>query len=176
MCCEDARKGWQEYLDDQLPSQEARAIESHLETCAACRAEFALLRQVDLALAMLPVLEEPAHFTAQVMAQVRATEARPVFRLRREDVMVSFAFAWTVMAALFAFSLLWLQDSSSIQVFLQEAWWTLLPELDYLWHMARSEPVYATWGLSNLCVVAVAAASAVVLLRRWPGRSMRRSW
>lgn len=175
MCCEAVQEQLQEYLDGQLPPAEARAVGAHIDACAACQEELALLRQVDDALATLPVLEEAAGFTARVMAQVRTTEARPspvplpAFRLRWEDSVVSFVFAGTMMMVLLAFSLLEPQHVSTAGAFLQRIWWTLLPELGRLWHTARMEPAYAVWGLSSLCVAAAAAASASVLVRQWPG-------
>jgi anti-sigma factor RsiW len=172
MRCEFVRGLLQEHLDNQLPPTEAQGVQAHLAACAACRKELALLRQVDAALATLPVLDESADFTARVMARVNIS---PVFRLRWEDAVVSFAFAWAVMGVLFAFALLGSQDVSAAGVFLQQAWWTLLPELDRLWHIVQMEPAYAVWGLSSLCAAVVAAASAVVLVRQWPGRSMPKS-
>lgn len=200
MRCEDARERLQEYLDGQLPPAETQTVEAHLAACAACREDLALLRQVDAALATLPVLEEPAAFTAQVMARVRATRVKalrrsltragpvlseaegprgsgqvspellPVFRLRWEDTVVSFAFACAVMSVLFAFSLLRPEDVSKARAFLQRAWWTWLPELDRLWHTLQMEPAYTVWILSSLCVAAAAAASAIVLVRQWTQR------
>lgn len=188
MRCKDTKARLQEYLDSQLPPVEAQAVEAHLNVCAACREELALLRQVDEALATMPVLEEAADFTARVMAQVGTTKASPLrrrsgqvspvplpaFRLRWEDSVVSFAFACAVMAVLFALALLMPEDVSTAEASLQRVWWTLLPELDRLWHTVQMEPAYAVWGLSSLCVAAAAAASAIVLVRQWPGLSGER--
>lgn len=176
MCCEDTRSRWQEYLDGLLPPGEAQEVAAHLETCAACRRGFELLRQVDLALATQPVLEEPMHFTAQVMAGVRAMETRPVFRLHWEDVMVSLASAWTMVIVLFALSLFGFQDALGIQVILEQVWWTWLPAFDPLWHAVLPEPLYAVWALASLCVAVATAVSAIALSWRWPGRSLLRSW
>lgn len=176
MHCEDAQTRLQEYLDGQLPSLELQAVRTHLAGCAICRQELVLLRQVDSALATMPVLEEPANFTAQVMAQVRTMEPKappaplPVFRLRWEDLVISFAFAGTMVALLFAFSLLQPEHVSTARAFLHRAWWTLLPELDLLWHTMEMEPFYAAWALSSLCVAAAATTSAIVLLRQWSRR------
>jgi len=192
MRCEDTRTRLQEYLDGRLPPPESRNVKAHLAGCAACREDLALLRQVDGALATVPLLEESSDFTAQVMAQVRGAEssagrrrpvlggmrapgqvsprALPPFRLRWEDAVVSFAFASTVMAILSAFLLLQPQHIWAARAFVDRAWWTLLPELDRLWHTVQMEPVYVVWGLSSLCMAAAAAASAVVLVRQWSGR------
>jgi anti-sigma factor RsiW len=176
MRCKDTSAQLQEYLDGQLSPSRTRAVAAHLAACAACRARLASLRRVDEALATRPLLEEPADFTARVMAQVQAATARPApaplpaFRLRWEDAVASLAFAGGMAALLLAFSLLPPQHVSAARAWLERLWWTLLPELDRLWHAARLEPVYAVWGLSSLGVAVAAAASAVALLRLWQRR------
>jgi hypothetical protein len=104
MRCETARERLRECLDGQLPPP----VKAHLDGCASCRVEWVWLRQVDDALATLPLSEEPADFTARVMAQVQTAEANrpPVLSpasklahiLRWEDAVMSFAFAWAIMA------------------------------------------------------------------------------
>ena len=91
------------------------------------------------------------------------------------DAVVSFAFACTVMAVLFVFSLLEPPYVSTAGALLQRTWWTLLPELDRLWHTVEMEPGYATWVVSSLCVAAAAAASAAVLARQWQRRPVAAS-
>jgi predicted anti-sigma-YlaC factor YlaD len=184
MRCEVARERLREHLDGQLSPTEAGAVQAHLDACAACRAEWALLRQVDAALATLPVLDEPVDFTARVMARVReaavsrAPVSLPALRgstgfaqvLRWEDAVVSFAFAWAMMTALFALTLLGNQEVSSARVLLQQAWWDLLPKLDRLWYTVQTEPVYLFWALSCLCAAAAVGASAIAVVRWWSGR------
>jgi hypothetical protein len=182
MGCENATK-LQEYLDGQLSPGDMQAVKGHLAACATCQEEWALLRQVDKAMATVPLLEEPAGFTARVMAQVSDTPrlgpeqtppvSLPPFRLRWEDAVVSFAFAGVVMTTLLAFSLLQFQVPE-ILAFLHRTWWTLLPELDRLWHTIQMEPAYAVWGLSSLCVATVVAASAIVLWQQWTERPASR--
>jgi len=190
MRCQHVQDRLQEYLDGQLPPSEARAVGAHLAECVACREDLALLRQVDDALATMPLLEEPANFTAQVMAQVRTTGpsalghrpvlsgmgdsgqvlpvSLPTFRLWWEDAVVSFAFACAAMALLLSAVSLWQpQHVSAARAFVHRAWWTFLPELDRLWQAVQMEPIYAVWGLSSLCVAIAAAASAVALVRQW---------
>lgn len=181
MGCELVRERLREHLDGRLPPVEARAVETHLSACAACQEEWVLLRQVNDALATLPVLEEPADLAARVMARVRATEANrspvpsPAFQrwprlvqvLRWDDAVVSFAFAWAMTMAVFVLSLLGPQQISTARDSLQQAWWAWLPELDGLWHTLQTEPIYAVWGLSSLCVAAAAALTVVALGRQW---------
>lgn len=177
MLCKDVQKQLQEHLDGQLCPAESQAVDAHLTACVTCQQELALLRQVDDALATLPLLEEPAGFMARAMAQVRATEKAPsqplpAFRLRWEDMVVSFAFAGAMTTVLLAFSLIRPQHVSTVKALLQQVWWTLLPELDLLWHTVQMEPTYTLWGLSVLCVAATAAASTIVLVRQWSHRSV----
>jgi len=63
----------QAYLDGTLPPEEGRAVRAHVDGCAECRAELALLREVDEALRAWPVLPEPEGLTVRVMAAVQAT-------------------------------------------------------------------------------------------------------
>jgi anti-sigma factor RsiW len=63
----------QSYLDGALSPEEERAARAHLDGCAACRTELALLREVDDALRAWPVLPEPEGLAARVMAEVRAS-------------------------------------------------------------------------------------------------------
>jgi anti-sigma factor RsiW len=177
MLCKDVQKQLQQYLDGQLGPVESQAVDAHLTACVTCQQELALLRQVDDALATLPLLEEPAGFTARAMAQVRATKKAPsqplpAFRLWWEDTVISFAFAGAMTTVLLALSLIQPQHVSTVKALLQQAWWTGLQELDLLWHTMQIEPAYVMWGLSALCVAAAATASAIVLLRQWSHRSM----
>jgi len=188
MRCKAVQEQLQEYLDGQLSPGQAQAIQAHLDACAACREELALLRQVDAALATVPLLEESAHFTTRIMAQLGATGTKspqgrtrqtspaflPAFRLRWEDAAVSFAFAGVMMAVLLAFSLLEPQHLLNVEAFLERIWWTWLPELDRLWQAAQAGAggeELIVWGFSSLCVAAAASASAVALWRQWAARS-----
>jgi predicted anti-sigma-YlaC factor YlaD len=175
MHCQDVREQLQEYLDGQLPSTAAQDVDAHLKTCAVCRDELGLLRQVDDALATLPLLEESADFTARVMSQVRAAEVRPVFPVRREDVLVSFAFSWSITTTLLVLS--WLRPRLlGVSTFLRPIGQTVQFELDGLWQMVRVEPIYLWWGVSILCMAAAAAAAAAVLTRQWSRRRLRWTW
>jgi anti-sigma factor RsiW len=176
MRCETARERLRECLDGQLPPP----VKAHLDGCASCRVEWVWLRQVDDALATLPLSEEPADFTARVMAQVQTAEANrpPVLSpasklahiLRWEDAVMSFAFAWAIMVLFVALSSLGPQEISTLKGFLQRAWWAWLPELDRMWHTLQTQPLYVVWGASSLCVAAAAALSACVLSQKWPLR------
>ena len=168
----------QEYVDGQLAPAETQAVEDHLATCAACREELALLRQVDDALARQPILAEPADLATRIMAQVRAT-AQPTaqllvnsqdpspFRLRWEDAAVSAAFAWAMVTVLVALFALWTQDVTPVGELLEQAWWTWAPQVERLWYTARLGPEHAIGMLGSLGVAVAMAACAAVLARQY---------
>jgi predicted anti-sigma-YlaC factor YlaD len=168
MSCEVTREGLQEYLDGQLPPGRAAAVGAHIQACASCRQELGLLRQVDAALAMLPLVTEPPDFTARVMARVRPADRRaaeqPPFRLRWEDALVSFAFAWAA-ATVLMLALLALNVSTVVDP-LRQGWGTLLIESGNLWRTVQAQPAYGVWGVS-LFGMTVATAVAGVQLLRW---------
>jgi len=97
----------QAYLDGTLPPEEGRAVRAHLDACAECRTELALLREVDEALRAWPVLPEPEGLAARVMAEVQATspvqtpppwEAPwPWLRAHWSEVLLGAALAATVV-------------------------------------------------------------------------------
>lgn len=66
----------QAYLDAALPPDRMRAVRAHLERCGACRAELALLREVDETLRAWPALPEPEGLAARVMEEVRSLPPR----------------------------------------------------------------------------------------------------
>jgi hypothetical protein len=65
------------YLEGDLPDGERREVESHLATCAACRADLASLRLTIRALRSLPSTPAPRHFGVPP-----ASTVRPVATLR----------------------------------------------------------------------------------------------
>jgi len=169
MNCELITTHLQEYVDEQLAPAETQRLEDHLAVCADCRADLALLSEVNETLAQMPVLPEPEDMTAQIMAHVRAlTPTQPVspFRLRWEDAAVSAAFAWAAVAALAALFVLSAQGATPPQVLLQQTWWTWSARFDRLWYALQLEPVYVIGALSGLCTAAAVAASAVVMARQ----------
>jgi anti-sigma factor RsiW len=65
-----------DYIDGELSGNERQALEAHLATCETCRAEWALLQEVDGAMATWPVLAEPEGLAARVMDEIRAGAPR----------------------------------------------------------------------------------------------------
>jgi anti-sigma factor RsiW len=60
------------YLDGRLKASEARDVETHLETCAACRLRVNEFRAVSGLLEELPQIEPSPAFDARVRARVAA--------------------------------------------------------------------------------------------------------
>ncbi len=172
MPCEVTQEGLQEYLDGQLPPDQTQAVGAHIQVCATCGKDLDLLRQVDAALATLPLVAEPSGFVAGVMVRVRAADRAAAallipFRLRWDDALVSFAFAWAA-ATVLMLALLVL-NVSTVTESLRESWGTLLIESGNLWRTVQAQPAYGVWGVS-LSGMTVATAVAVVQLLRWRWR------
>jgi anti-sigma factor RsiW len=76
-----AQNELQGYLDGTLAPEKSDAVHAHLDGCAACRSELALLREVDQALRAWPVLPEPQGLAERVMASLSLAlppqEAKP---------------------------------------------------------------------------------------------------
>jgi anti-sigma factor RsiW len=99
-----ARGELQAYLDGTLPPEFARAVRAHMDECADCRAELALLREVDQALRAWPLLPEPEGLAARVMAEVRAATPPPPWvapwpwlRAHWSEVLLGAALAATIV-------------------------------------------------------------------------------
>ena len=161
---EETQATLQAYLDGQLPPAEASAIAAHLEECDACTAALDALRQVDEALATIPILPEPPGLTARIMAQI-ATPV-PAFRLRWEDAVVSAALAWAAAATLLVAVLVWPQDSALPGAYVQRVWWTWVPWLERLWYTLQVRPIHIAGLLSCLSLAATTALCVTTLARR----------
>ena len=80
MKCEAARPQLESYLDGELDRAAVEELESHLATCAACRAQLADLEQLRGALRAIPRQRAPAELRARLMAghELPALEPRRV--------------------------------------------------------------------------------------------------
>jgi anti-sigma factor RsiW len=75
MTCESARALLGGYLDNELPPSEASAVASHLETCTACRLQYAALEAVGPVMRHhLPRVTAPDLLRSRVTAALRSTE------------------------------------------------------------------------------------------------------
>lgn len=70
MRCSDASELMDEVVDDHADSEREAALLAHVADCAACRAEWEVLQQVDRLLAAAPSVSPPAEFTSMVMARL----------------------------------------------------------------------------------------------------------
>lgn len=76
LSCSRARYWLQLYVDGRLDLRRLPPLEEHLNACAACRGELAVLETIRSALEQPNLEREPANLTAQILARVAAAEAR----------------------------------------------------------------------------------------------------
>jgi anti-sigma factor RsiW len=77
LTCEACERELCAYLDGALHAAVARALESHLETCARCRARLAEYREISAGLARIPEIEAPVWLERRVLGAVgRARRGR----------------------------------------------------------------------------------------------------
>lgn len=89
MRCREAAHQLQLYLDNQLTIEQARALEAHVATCAACLEELSLLEEVTQNLHQIKVITEPDDLNEQIMQRVAMTAQRtnaPRFSLLRPSL------------------------------------------------------------------------------------------
>ena len=77
MNCQEVQPTLSEYIDKSLDAIRMKAVETHLSSCVACRAEVQSLIDCIHQIADLPVLEPPLGFAQRVMAHVREIEPKP---------------------------------------------------------------------------------------------------
>ena len=70
MKCEDIKELLTEYLDGELPADDAAAVEEHTAGCGACRAELDALRQTAALLKSLPKADAPSGLAQNVTASL----------------------------------------------------------------------------------------------------------
>jgi anti-sigma factor RsiW len=76
MSCKRIESKMLGYVDGRLKASEAREVEAHLATCAACRLRVNEFRAVSGLLDELPQIEPSRAFDARVRARVAAEPAR----------------------------------------------------------------------------------------------------
>lgn len=105
------------YYDEQLPSRRARQVESHLETCSDCLAEFESLIRLSNLLQQAPEpsnLTPPERFAAQVKLRLPRKPEQPgwqkVFRTGWQWAPAGLIGAWVFVQTTFIVSgiLIWI--------------------------------------------------------------------
>ena len=86
--CEVYRRWMSLKLDGLLDQEEERALQAHLATCAACRAEWEALQFVSRFLEEQPVMPAPAGFVARLQGRLDAERVA-----RRQNVLGGAALA-----------------------------------------------------------------------------------
>lgn len=76
MDCEKALERMMKALDGELPDEEGRLLEAHLEVCERCQARWEQLQAAEEVLRHAPVLSPPPGFVGRVMARVDRRRAR----------------------------------------------------------------------------------------------------
>ena len=167
----DTRASLQAYADGELSPERAAHLERHIAGCAECQAEWARLQAVTQALESWPLVTEPAHLAASVMARVRARPAPPRFRHRWSDLAISvmgggLAFATALVVRYLSASVL--GGARGAQVLLQ--WERLrLHILRLTPRLTRIDP--AAWGMAffglALCTALGLLLWDMAAWRRW---------
>ena len=76
MRCNKAERQLQLYIDQRLPLSQMRALEAHLDGCAACREELHMLEMVVRSLDAPQTIREPAELHGQIMRRVATVTAQ----------------------------------------------------------------------------------------------------
>ncbi|MGQ9709106.1 MAG: anti-sigma factor family protein [Anaerolineae bacterium] len=76
MECDKALEWMMMALDNELPDEERRVLEAHLETCGRCRVRWEQLQAAEEVLRQAPLLPPPPGFFGRVMAQVDRRRAQ----------------------------------------------------------------------------------------------------
>jgi len=74
MMCDEAKAYLSRYQDNELDPAARAQIDTHLQTCAACREELLQLKAVTARVKQLPEVEAGPYFTAQVMGKIMEKE------------------------------------------------------------------------------------------------------
>ena len=99
MTCQRLRESFTAALSGTLPATDADAIQSHLQTCAACRAEWSSLQETLLTLDRLPAAEPGPRVRAgfeAMLAEAKREAAKPA------ATVAPFGRAWSRLDAFFA--------------------------------------------------------------------------
>ncbi|MGQ9714321.1 MAG: anti-sigma factor family protein [Anaerolineae bacterium] len=73
--CESAHQWMSGALDHGLASEDARALQAHLQSCPRCRATWAALQEVERILSAPPLVPAPEGFAKRTLARLEACGA-----------------------------------------------------------------------------------------------------
>jgi hypothetical protein len=107
MTCQKVRESFWEYQRRPLPVELASAVETHLRSCVACASELDHFRQVEQALAGLPIIEPSPYFDQKLNAKL-ADISRPSSFWGFLGPWWKDRYVWTFALVLVATTALWL--------------------------------------------------------------------
>lgn len=96
LTCEACEREICAYLDGALHAAIARALESHIDSCAGCRAKLADYREISARLAELPEITAPAWLERRVLQAVAGQARLRRFLSRGFAVAAALSFAGSV--------------------------------------------------------------------------------
>jgi hypothetical protein len=182
----------QAYLDGALPPEAARNVRTHLEGCTTCRAELALLREVDETLRAWPVLPEPEGLTARIAGQIRKatpeaapslwTAPWPWLREHWSEVLLGAALVATILVLVVSARTLAVREAVDLRFWdlqvrrslaaVEREWYAMRAETGRL--SRGSQAGYATqvyfWvagAIAGAVVLGAGAVGAGVLAQQW---------
>ncbi len=83
-----AQERFSSYRDQELGPEETRSVEEHLQTCRACRRQYADFQETVASLGTLPPAGPPANFAEGVFERVRKRSHGRLFSQRRRGMAV----------------------------------------------------------------------------------------
>ncbi len=128
------------YLDEELTTTERRAVEAHLASCQACRAELASLQALLTQLDALKPEPLAADLTPFVMREIAAQRQRTARQMRTSWVISALQAAVIVLLLIFGRSALAMQYDALAQHVpaesLRVTWAGALARGNVVWHAA----------------------------------------
>lgn len=176
--CDQVRPKLQDLIEGMLTERAAAAIRSHLDSCAGCRRQRALLALIAEGLARMPAQRPSAAFDVRVLAaaaaarRLRAPSRRAVWMM---NAAASATVLWTAVLAAFVRPRLGVLDMlAAAELRLVEAGLSVPEALRAARHAAAVVarihviPGSALAALPLQCAVAALIAGFVVAATVWP--------
>jgi hypothetical protein len=96
MNCEDYRKKFDLYVDEELKPREAFELETHLKTCFHCKAEMGVIQRTVRLIGELKPLVPPENFNKEILREM-GFEVVPAWRRAVSIAFVASAGAWAFL-------------------------------------------------------------------------------